>query len=100
MSSSLYAGAARCTINPLIGTPKAGLRLFGDPIQSIESDLIATTLVLRNEDSKIVIVGTDLCVMSRVEAAELRVAMAQALAIPTSHVLLNMSHTHSTPALP
>ena len=100
MSSSLYVGAARCTINFLIGTPKVGLRLFGDPIQSVESDLTATALVLSDGDFKIVFVAVDLCVMSRWEAAELRFGIAQALGIPTSHVLLNMSHAHSTPALP
>src|SRR2546430_17398694 len=99
MTRSLYAGAARCTINPLLGTPKAGTRLFGDPIQFVESDLTATALVLRNEDCKIVVVGTDLCVMSRAEAAELRVGISQALSLPICHVLLYMSHTHSTPAL-
>ena len=45
MSSTLYAGAARRVINPRLGTGKPGLRLFGDPIQSIESDLTATALV-------------------------------------------------------
>ena len=33
-------------VNPPLGTGKAGLRLFGDPIQAIESDLTATALVL------------------------------------------------------
>ena len=45
---ALLAGAARRTINPPLGTGKGGVRLFGDPIQAIESDLTATTLVLAN----------------------------------------------------
>ena len=98
--SRLYAGAARRFINPLLGTGKVGMRLFGDPIQAIESDLTVTALVLSNEVSKVVIIGVDLAVINRDEAAELRAVAAQALGIPTSHVLLNMSHTHSTPALP
>ena len=98
--SRLYAGAARRFINPLLGTGKVGMRLFGDPIQAIESDLTVTALVLSNEVSKVVIIGVDLAVINRGEAAELRAVAAQALGIPTSHVLLNMSHTHSTPALP
>ncbi|PYV36341.1 MAG: hypothetical protein DMG06_30940 [Acidobacteria bacterium] len=98
--SRLYAGAARRFINPLLGTGKVGMRLFGDPIQAIESDLTVTALVLSNEVSKVVIIGVDLAVINRDEAAELRAVAAQALGIPTSHVLLNMSHTHSAPALP
>ena len=100
MSGTLCAGAARRVINPLLGTKKAGLRLFGDPIQAIESDLTATVLVLSNEDSKVVIVGIDLCVISRREAAELRARVAQTLGVAVSHVMLNMSHTHSSPAMP
>jgi hypothetical protein len=42
----LESGAARRVINPPLGTGKGGLRLFGDPIQAMESDLTATVLVL------------------------------------------------------
>ena len=100
MSRTLYAGAARRVINPPIGASKAGLRLFGDPIQAIESDLTATVVVLGNGETKVVIIGTDLCVMSVAEATALRGQVASALEIPISHVLLNMSHNHSSPSLP
>ncbi|MFH1909504.1 MAG: hypothetical protein ABIL11_19345 [Chloroflexota bacterium] len=100
MSRTLYAGAARRIINPMLGTRKAGLRLFGDPIQAIERDLTATALVLSNGDARVVIIGTDLIIMTPGEAAELRAGVAQALDIPSSHVLLNLSHNHGSPALP
>ena len=100
MSKTLYAGAARRVINPRLGTGKPGLRLFGDPIQSIESDLTATAVVFANGDAKVVVIATDLCIISTTEALELRGAVAKALGIPTSHVLLNLSHNHSAPALP
>jgi len=57
---TLLAGAARRLVNPAIGTGKGGLRLFGDPIQAIESDLTATVLVLGNDETKIVLIATDL----------------------------------------
>jgi hypothetical protein len=100
VSSTLYAGAARRIVNPLLGTGKAGLRLFGDPIQAIESDLTATVLVLVAGDAKLAVVATDLCVMSMAEAGRLREDLAAALGTPVSHVLLNLSHNHSSPALP
>lgn len=100
MSNTLYAGAARRVINPPLGAMKAGLRLFGDPIQAIESDLTATALILSNEQTKVAIFGLDLCVMNRAEAQELRAGVAQALGIPISQVLLNLSHNHSSPAFP
>ena len=100
MSHMLVAGVARRVINPMLGTRKAGLRLFGDPVQAIESDLTATALVLGNGASMVVIIATDLCVVHPGEAAELRAGVARALGIPTAHVLFNMSHNHSAPALP
>ncbi len=100
MGRTLHAGAARRLINPLLGTGKAGLRLFGAPIQAIESDLTATVLVIGNDITKTALIATDLCVMSMTEACELRDGVAEALRIPVSHVLLNLSHTHSAPALP
>jgi len=100
MNRTLHAGVARRTINPLLGTGKAGLRLFGSPIQAIESDLTATVLVLADGEAKAAVVATDLCVMSLAEADRLRAAVAGALGIATAHVLLNLSHNHSAPALP
>ena len=100
MGTTLYAGAARRAINPLLGTGKAGLRLFGSPIQAIESDLTATVLVLGDGDTKVVLIATDLCVISMAEGGRLRSAVAEALGTPVSHVLLNLSHNHSAPALP
>jgi hypothetical protein len=46
MDGALHAGAARRTIDPPLGIGKIGGRLFGEPIQAIESDLTATALVL------------------------------------------------------
>ena len=100
MAPILKAGAARRSINPLLGTGKAGLRLFGSPIQAIESDLTATVLVVTDDDTKTALVATDLCMMSTPEAGELRAGVSEALGVPVSHVLLNLSHTHSAPALP
>ena len=100
MGTTLSAGAARRAINPLLGTGKGGLRLFGSPIQAIESDLTATALVLSDGDAKVVLIGTDLCILSMAEAARLRAGVAEAVGIPVSHVLLNLSHNHSAPTLP
>lgn len=100
MGPTLQAGAARRVINPLLGTGKAGLRLFGAPIQAIESDLTATVLVLASDGARVALIAVDLCIMSMAEARESRVGVAEALGIPVSHVLLNLSHNHSAPALP
>lgn len=100
MPSTLYAGVARRIINPQIGTAKCGLRLFSDPIEAIESDLTATVLVLSNEETKVAIIAMDLCTVSMPEAAAIRRQVGEAISIPPSHVMLNLSHNHSSPALP
>ena len=100
MGTTLYAGAARRAINPQLGTGMAGLRLFGSPIQAIESDLTATVLVLSDGDRKVALIGVDLCITSMAEAGRLRTAVAETLETPVSHVLMNLSHVHSSPALP
>ena len=40
--ATLSAGAARRVINPPLGTRRTGFRLFGNPVQAIESDLTAS----------------------------------------------------------
>jgi hypothetical protein len=103
----LRAGAARRVVNPPLGTRQTGFRLFGNPVQAIESDLTATALVLSDGTTKVVviaidlsIVGIDLSLRRQRPAQEMRLRVADALGIPVSHVLLNTSHAHSGVALP
>ena len=107
MTGRLTAGAARRTINPPLGTRQTGFRLFGNPVQAIESDLTATAVVLADGVTRVVVIGIDLSLVGidlslrdRRPGQELRARVAAALAIPVSHVLLNTSHTHAGVALP
>ncbi|MFN0154500.1 MAG: hypothetical protein ACKVUT_08980 [Gaiella sp.] len=104
---TLHAGAARRTINPELGTRQTGFRLFGNPVQAIESDLTATALVLADGVAKVVViaidlslVGIDLSQRGQRPAQALRLAVAGALRIPVANVMLNTSHTHAGVALP
>lgn len=100
MPSSLYAGAGRRVINPPIGIEKIGLRLFGEAVQAIESDLTVTVLVLANEVSQVALIACDLCLIPSPVVDEIRHRVSGMLDVPVSHVMLNMSHTHSAPAFP
>lgn len=100
MSGTLYAGAARRIINPPLGINKAGLRLFADPIQALESNLTGTVLVLSSGDAKVAIITCDLIVIPTQTAFDIRRVVGEAIGTPPSHVLLNFSHNHSSPALP
>ena len=94
MSNTLYAGAARKIINPPLGIKRAGIRLFADPLQAIETDLTATAVVLSNQASKVVIVAVDLPAISLPVSSEIRRLIGEAVGTPTSHVLININHTH------
>jgi hypothetical protein len=100
MSSELYAGVARRIVNPMLGIRRIGPRIYGDPIQAIASDLTAAVCVLSNHETTIAILALDLCEMIPSVSTAIRVAVGDAIGVPVSHVLLNMSHNHSAPALP
>src|SRR5437867_5073765 len=98
ITGNLYAGAARRVINPPLGTRQTGFRLFGNPVQAVESDLTATALVLEGAGSKVVVIaidlsviGIDLSMYGQRPAQPMRAGVAEALGIPVSHVLLNTS---------
>ena len=107
MGSMLFAGVGRRVINPPIGTRQTGFRLFGNPVQAVESDLTATALVLGDGNTKVAIIGIDLSLVGidlsmygQRPAQDMRLQISQALGIPVSHVMLNTSHAHSGVAMP
>jgi hypothetical protein len=100
MSQTLRAGVGRRTINPPLGITRNGQRLYGDAIEAIDSDLTGTVCVLSDELVKVAIVALDLCRMTTSEAVEIRSAVAAAIDTEPSHVMLNLSHNHSSPGLP
>jgi hypothetical protein len=107
LSEPLHAGAARRIVNPPLGTRQTGFRLFGNPVQAVETDLTATALVLAGRGTKVVIAGIDLSIIGidlslygLRPGQAIREQVAEALGIPTHHVLLNTSHAHSGVALP
>lgn len=100
MSPMLFAGTGRRLVNPPIGIEKIGLRLFGEAVQAIESDQTVTALVLANETSRVAFIACDLCLIPIQVVADIRRKVGKILGMPTSHVMLNMSHTHSAPAFP
>lgn len=100
MSGTLYAGAARRIINPPLGIKTLGFSSREGVVQTIESDLTATAIVLANEQTKVAIIACDLAVLPVPITTDLRQRIGQAIGTPTSHVMINLSHTHSAPAFP
>ena len=70
--ATLLGAVKRSLINPPLGIRRAGIRIFSDPIQAIESDLTATVLVLSDGNVTIAIAALDLGLMSSREMVDLR----------------------------
>ncbi len=97
-TTGLVAGAATLTINPKMGVSKGGLRLFGGPIESIESDIYMSALVLKSGGTTLALLTCDLGMMSSAESLALRTEVAEAIKLPVANVMLNISHNHSSPS--
>jgi len=97
--SQLLAGVGRRTINPPIGMRREGARLFADPIQAVDGNLTATVLVFAVAGQRVGIIALDLVLATVETATALRSSAAAAMDAPLQNVLLNFSHSHSSPSL-
>ncbi len=93
----LRAGVSRRVVDVDLGMRGPGMRLWCDPFVAVETDLTITALVLSWSGRTLVILGCDLLLVGFGTAREVRRRVAEAVGTPTSHVLLNCSHTHSAP---
>ena len=93
----LRAGVSRRVVDVDPSMRGPGMRLWCDPFVAVETDLTVTALVLSWSGRTVVILGCDLLLVGFDTAGEVRRRVAEAVGTPTSHVLLNCSHTHSAP---
>jgi hypothetical protein len=95
----LKAGIARADITPEIGLNLTGYAVREGMPKTVDEALSLTVLALREEDQTILIVAADLCLIDVPSGYELRRACAEAAGIASSHVLVNLSHSHSAPGI-
>lgn len=95
----LKVGSASIIISPPLGLRKGGFRLFGEPISSIDEDIELGVAVFESKGVKVALIASDLGSATTNEANEFRDVVAEILKIERSHVLFNLSHNHSSPAL-
>lgn len=103
--STLQAGAAVRTINPPLGIKTVGFSSREGVVEEIESDLRVSCLVLASRDgaavrTKVAVIALDLCIVPLERMAQWRRRVADAIGTPASHVMVNLNHTHSAPAIP
>jgi neutral ceramidase len=97
--ADLHAGAARRSVTPPLGLKTAGFYSREGVITAHDGELSATTCVLRSDGETVVVAALDLCMAPQPVASEWRERMAKEAGTPPSHVLVNLSHTHSSGAL-
>lgn len=95
----LKVGSASINISPPLGLRKGGFRLFGEPISSIDDDIELGVAVFQSKGETVALIASDLGSATTDEANEFRDVVAEILKIDRSHVLFNLSHNHSSPAL-
>ncbi|MGV3556600.1 neutral/alkaline non-lysosomal ceramidase N-terminal domain-containing protein [Larkinella arboricola] len=88
------AGAATSNISPKIGTSNNGN--FQDvTIRSIHDETHARSIVLDDGQTKLAIVVSDLCMVSREIVDEAKRRASEVTKIPVANMMMSATHTHS-----
>ncbi len=94
---TLTAGVARIDITPPVGFRMQGAMRRTEGAIGVEAPLLATALVLADEQTKIVLIDCDLIGFDLPLAAEIRQTIAERVSTPLSHVSVGCTHTHNGP---
>ena len=94
---SLSAGVARADITPPLGFRMQGAMRRTEGASGVQSPLLATCLVLGDEDRKLALVDCDLIGFDRPLADEIRGRIGDGIGIPAAQVILGCTHTHNGP---
>jgi neutral ceramidase len=97
--TELLAGAGRADVTPPLGIKTAGFYSREGVVTAHDGRLVATACVLRGLGETVVIAAIDLCMAPQPLAAAWRERMAEVAGTRPEHVLVNLSHTHSSGAL-
>ena len=96
----LQAGVGRVAITPPIGIRMMGYTVQECVSESVERELTATALVLRDGATKVAMIACDILFIQSPHVDRIRERVGEAIGTPSEHVLINASHTHLGPMLP
>jgi neutral ceramidase len=97
MNPGLHIGVGRATITPPIGVDLMGYSRRSRPSTGIHMNLFATALVASAQNETVAILDCDLIYLHPPLVDEIRDAVAECVGTSRSHVLINCTHSHSTP---
>jgi neutral ceramidase len=96
-SFGLSVGVAAGDITPDLGMQLTGYAVRQGGAAVVDEPLLVQAVVLRDEGgATAVILAADICVIDVEHATRLRAACAEAAGTAESHVLVNVSHSHSS----
>jgi hypothetical protein len=91
-----HAGAATANISPLLDTAIAG-SMTAKTATEIHDELHVRAIVLDNGEARIALVVIDSCAVAQETLDAAKREIAARVGIPSTHVLLSATHTHSAP---
>ena len=94
---SLTVGVARTDITPPLGFRMQGAMRRTEGASGAQSPLLATCLVLADEDRRLAIVDCDLIGFDVPLADEIRKRIGDGIGVPAPNVILGCTHTHNGP---
>lgn len=96
MSGQVFkAGAATSVITPNVGTSMNG-NMKAIIIKQIHDDTYARALVLDDGKTRLAIVVTDLCMVSKEVCDEAKLGAQRITGIPVENIMISATHTHSS----
>ncbi|MFW6060353.1 MAG: neutral/alkaline non-lysosomal ceramidase N-terminal domain-containing protein [Phycisphaeraceae bacterium] len=95
----LRVGVGRADITPPLGTPLTG---YPDPdakrrAETVRDPLYATALVVEQGEHRAALISIDTCVIDDVYVQRIREGVTRETGIPSEHVSVCATHSHSTP---
>ncbi len=96
-TTGIRAGAARSTITPALNVPLDGTIMQIGPATHVHDDLFARCLVLDDSKTKLAFAVVDNTMISDSIHEKTKALVKKHTGIPSDHVLISATHTHSTP---
>ena len=96
--NKLQAGFAKLNINPPMGTPINGYYIPRH-VEGYLDDLEVVALALKVENTTVVMLSVDTCIISTSIAQTIRKQIAEAVNLPAESVWIHTTHTHTAPNL-
>ena len=96
---SLQAGFVECDITPPLSCAMAGYADRDHGATALEDPLKAQVLLLRNEQTAIALVCTDLIGVDEETVAEIRQRASELTELKPQQIMICASHTHFGPTL-